>query len=143
MEDKERLQRKMEAALAASNAPKTQVLDESLNLYLSHYGRYSGPVMGPASRFDRLDAAKLLVSAHDLSVPPDGIRVQSFTMDELLDIAFPNQVLLSEHDVKVWAGRLLAAAGYERRQIRRRGGLRPLVWERTTPLTESQERITL
>ena len=137
MVDKERLQQKMNTALAAANAPKTQVLEESLNLYLAHYGKYAGPVSGPASRFDSLDAAKLLVTAHDLSVPIDGVRVQSFTMDELLDIGFPEQVLLSEHDVKVWAGRLLAAAGYERRQVRRKGGLRPLVWERTAPFAKA------
>ena len=76
-----------------------------------------------------LDVA-MTTSSHMMSDSEEQLSVQAFTMDELLDASFPTQVLLAEHDVKVWAGKLLAAAGYERRQVRRRGGLRPLVWER-------------
>tara|TARA_R100000664_G_scaffold32393_1_gene47234 strand:+ start:6143 stop:6562 length:420 start_codon:yes stop_codon:yes gene_type:complete len=125
------LQKLLEAAQTASGFSKEQILEESLALFLANHGNASGPVNSRASKYDTLDAAKLLSAAHTLAASDDGIRICSFTMDELLDTAFPEKVLLAEHDVKVWAGRLLAAAGFERRQVRRRGGLRPLVWERS------------
>ena len=134
MSSKEELQKMLELAMSTSSFSKETVLKESLVLFLSSYGTNSGPVQSVASRYDTLDAAKLLSTAHVMSESEDQISVQAFTMDELLDAAFPNQVLLAEHDVKVWAGKLLAAAGYERRQVRRRGGLRPLVWERCHPV---------
>ena len=133
MGNKGELQRMMEEAVQVSQTSREQVLEDSLRLFLGNYGQYKGVTLGPSSKFDTLDAAKLLVAAHDMASPDDGMRVSSFTMDELLDLAFPGQTLLAEHDVKVWAGRLLAAAGYERRQVRRSGGLRPLVWERSLP----------
>ena len=134
MSSKEELQKMLELAMSTSSFSKETVLKESLALFLSSYGTNSGPVQSVASRYDTLDAAKLLSTAHVMSESEDQISVQAFTMDELLDAAFPNQVLLAEHDVKVWAGKLLAVAGYERRQVRRRGGLRPLVWERCHPV---------
>jgi hypothetical protein len=127
---KEELQKTLDVAMTTSSLSKEQVLRESLRLFLSNYGTTTGPVHSVASRYDTLDAAKLLATAHMMSDSEEQLSVQAFTMDELLDAAFPTQVLLAEHDVKVWAGKLLAAAGYERRQVRRRGGLRPLVWER-------------
>lgn len=130
MSSKEELQKLLELAMTTSSFPKETVLRESLSLFLSSYGSSTGQVQSSASRYDTLDAAKLLSTAHVMSESEDQISIRAFTMDELLDAAFPNQVLLAEHDVKVWAGKLLAAAGYERRQVRRRGGLRPLVWER-------------
>ena len=130
MGTKEELQQMITNAVAVSQSPKGDVLAMGLKLFLANYGQHTGEVAGPSSKFDTLDAAHLLTTAHQMSDPEDGVRVSSFTLDELLDHAFPGKVLLAEHDVKVWAGRLLAAAGYERRQVRRRGGLRPLVWER-------------
>lgn len=127
---KEELQKTLGVAMSTSSLSKEQVLRESLRLFLSNHGTNPGPVHSAASRYDTLDAAKLLATAHMMSDSEEQLSVQAFTMDELLDAAFPTQVLLAEHDVKVWAGKLLAAAGYERRQVRRRGGLRPLVWER-------------
>jgi hypothetical protein len=127
---KEELQKTLGVAMTTSSLSKEQVLRESLMLFLSNYGTNPGPVQSVASRYDTLDAAKLLATAYMMSDSEEQLSIQAFTMDELLDAAFPMQILLAEHDVKVWAGKLLAAAGYERRQVRRRGGLRPLVWER-------------
>lgn len=130
MSSKEELQKLLEMAMTASSSSRETVLKESLSLFLSSYGTMTSSAQSSASRYDTLDAAKLLSTAHTMSESEDQLSIKAFTMDELLDAAFPNQVLLAEHDVKVWAGKLLAAAGYERRQVRRRGGLRPLVWER-------------
>ena len=131
MENVERttLQRKMVKAMDMTLFEKGKGLDISLSLFLASFGDKSQDIAAPASRYDVLDAAHLLSCADNLS-KSDPVRVVSFTMDELLDVAFPGKTLLAEHDVKVWAGRLLIAAGYERRQVRRRGGARPLVWER-------------
>lgn len=59
-----------------------------------------------------------------------------FTMDELLDRAFANlgedNIILNAQSAKIFFGKVINAAGFDRKQIRRRNGERPLVWE---PLT--------
>tara|TARA_R110000824_G_scaffold10774_8_gene47227 strand:+ start:437 stop:829 length:393 start_codon:yes stop_codon:yes gene_type:complete len=55
-----------------------------------------------------------------------------FTMDELLDKAFAdlgqNSIILNAQSAKIFFGKVIDAAGFKRRQVRRRNGDRPLVW---------------
>ena len=117
--------------LLSTQLSKGKILELSFSLCAASFGKMTSSVQAPASRYDTLDAATLLRSAHTLSTS-DGCERKVFTMDDLLSTAFASTPLIAEHDVKVWAGRLLKAAGYERRQIRLRGGDRPLVWEKTS-----------
>ena len=50
-----------------------------------------------------------------------------FTLDELLVAAYEQQMLLEVHSLKILAAKILRAAGYQRKQIRR-GDRRPLLW---------------
>jgi hypothetical protein len=50
-----------------------------------------------------------------------------FTLDELLVSAYGEQMLLEVHSLKILAAKILRAAGYQRKQIRR-GDRRPLLW---------------
>tara|TARA_R100001594_G_C3994278_1_gene253128 strand:- start:613 stop:993 length:381 start_codon:yes stop_codon:yes gene_type:complete len=50
-----------------------------------------------------------------------------FTLDELLVSAYGEQMLLEVHSLKILAAKILRAAGYQRKQIRR-NGRRPLLW---------------
>jgi len=55
-----------------------------------------------------------------------------FTMDELLDKAFADlgqsSIILNAQSAKIFFGKVIDAAGFTRRQVRRRNGDRPLVW---------------
>lgn len=120
----------IESLMLSTQLSKGKILELSLSLCSASFGKCSPSVQAPASRYDTLDAASLLRTAHGLSDSGSAER-NVFTMDDLLTTAFTDKPLIAEHDVKIWAGRLLKAAGYERRQIRVRGGDRPLVWEKT------------
>ena len=54
-------------------------------------------------------------------------EVGGFTLDELLTDAYQDQMLLEVHSLKIFAAKILRAAGYERKQIRR-NDRRPLLW---------------
>ena len=59
-----------------------------------------------------------------------------FTMDELLDRAFADlgeeNIILNAQSAKIFFGKVIDAAGFDRKQVRRRNGERPLVWEPKT-----------
>ena len=59
-------------------------------------------------------------------------EIGPFTMDELLELAFAdlgqNSIILNAQSAKIFFGKVIEAAGFTRRQIRRRNGDRPLVW---------------
>ena len=120
----------LDSLMLSTQLSKGKVLELALSLCSASFGKVSPSVQAPASRYDTLDAASLLRTAHELSGSGSAER-NVFTMDDLLSTCFVDKPLIAEHDVKIWAGRLLKAAGYERRQIRVRGGDRPLVWEKT------------
>jgi len=58
-----------------------------------------------------------------------------FTLDELLISAYGNQMILTMHSLKILAAKILRAAGYQRKQVRR-GGARPLLWFKPFVLDE-------
>ena len=58
-----------------------------------------------------------------------------FTLDELLVSAYGDQMILTMHSLKILAAKILRAAGYQRKQVRR-GGARPLLWFKPFVLDE-------
>ena len=121
----------LDSLMLSTQLSKGKILELALSLCSASFGKASPSVQAPASRYDTLDAAALLRTAHQLSGAGSAER-KGFPMDDLLSTCVDDKPGIAEHDLKIWAGRLLKAAGYERRQIRVRGGDRPLVWEKTT-----------
>ena len=76
MSSKEELQKMLELAMTTSSFPKETVLREALSLFLSSYGTAPAPVQSAASRYDTLDAAKLLSTAHVMSESEDQISIR-------------------------------------------------------------------
>ena len=51
-----------------------------------------------------------------------------FTMDELVDFIYQDEVLLNCHAAKIYFGQILPIGGFHRTQVRRAKDWRPNVW---------------
>lgn len=51
-----------------------------------------------------------------------------FTMDELVDFIYQDEILLNCHAAKIYFGQILPIGGFHRKQIRRAKDWRPNVW---------------